>query len=654
MPVTFSGFNSGIDTDDVIQKLVDVERRPIIRMQNEKKDLQFQKEVWKDFNKELAKLNAIVKSLYGYDRVFKNRKILSRSDEYFTATAMDNAPKGEHSIEVMGLATAHKVLSDEQPEEKEWPGAVLTVTVGPEKAEVKGFESGGKLEKLVEALNDEAGKIIRASLMKTDEGRVILSVQALKTGSKNLLEISGGDRLLEALGISGTDSPGRLEHTFNGKTPPELPYSPEGWSNTSCLFLEKKRNTAFPLKESVSTRDGMIEFVSRSAREEEKASGRLIQKNIGSVSIRELVISGANFIINKLSGLVAKEEGEAFIRLVSEKEGEMTVPLRPSSSWTNNAVKIEKLDRVTSIEFVNLSGENFYLDNLRIYSKAESRKIFRNVAEKPGDARLKVDNIEIKRDRNDNLNDIINGVNLTLLKKSGEPVRMEVRTDIEGIEKKLGEFIAQYNAIISYIAEAGKTSKAKKPGEAAAKEKGALSNDMSLMNLNSKLRSTIVNSYITSLGDKLALLSQMGISTGRWGSNWDDIKKGLLELNKEKFIDAMGRFDEKTGEIFGYDSDRDKIIDTGVAYELEKTIKGFIQNKGVIDGKVALIDAMIKDKDRNITRKEDQVEKYRDQLKTKFSKMNRGLQGLKGQQDALQNQIKNLPQPDTSKKDKEE
>ncbi|MDD5067123.1 MAG: flagellar cap protein FliD N-terminal domain-containing protein, partial [bacterium] len=332
MPVTYSGMNSDINTEDIISKLVEVEKRPIYRLQNEKKDLQYQKEIWKDFNKELTKLNNQVKELYGFNRVFNNKKVVSPSDEYFTASVQDNAAKGDHKIEILNLAQAHKILSDELPCDKDWPGAVFTISVGSEKAEVSEFKSGGKLDKLAEAINSEAGKLVLASVIKTSDDKEVLSLEALKTGEKNNIELKGdrsSDQLFNSLGLSTTHLSSRQEYNFNGKIPPELPYSPEGWSNTSCLVLDEGKRFTFILPEKMDLNDTIVEFLSRSVKKEEKQEGRLFGKNIGDVSIRDLVISGADVVINKISKIMLPVQEEAWMKVKSDKAEEMMILLSP-------------------------------------------------------------------------------------------------------------------------------------------------------------------------------------------------------------------------------------------------------------------------------------------------------------------------------------
>ena len=212
------------------------------------------------------------------------------------------------------------------------------------------------------------------------------------------------------------------------------------------------------------------------------------------------------------------------------------------------------------------------------------------------------------RDKNKNLDDIIDGVSLNLLKKSTEPIKIEIKEDIEKIEKTLGDFIKQYNNIIKYILEVSKNSKAKKPGKKKL-DRGVLSNNITLMNLHSKIRATVLNSYTTSLGRKLAILTQIGISTGKWGSAWDNVRKGLLKLDKDKFIFTLNSYGDKISELFGYDSNNDKIIDTGIAFTLNNVITPFIRRQGIIEGKISLVDTLIRSTDKRIARKEEQLKK---------------------------------------------
>ncbi len=46
MPVTFGGMASGLNTDDIIKKLVEVEARPIRQWEDEKLTFSRRKEAW--------------------------------------------------------------------------------------------------------------------------------------------------------------------------------------------------------------------------------------------------------------------------------------------------------------------------------------------------------------------------------------------------------------------------------------------------------------------------------------------------------------------------------------------------------------------------------------------------------------------------------
>ena len=79
MPVGITGLTTDIDTQDLINKLVDVEKRPIIRMENERDMLEFKVEVLEVMDQHLSQLRESVKDLYGF-RVCES--LTSISDEH--------------------------------------------------------------------------------------------------------------------------------------------------------------------------------------------------------------------------------------------------------------------------------------------------------------------------------------------------------------------------------------------------------------------------------------------------------------------------------------------------------------------------------------------------------------------------------------------
>ena len=65
MPVTMGGIASGIQTDDIIDKLLNVESAPIKKLQIEKQEYLEKQEALKQMGSILKELHASAKDLYG-------------------------------------------------------------------------------------------------------------------------------------------------------------------------------------------------------------------------------------------------------------------------------------------------------------------------------------------------------------------------------------------------------------------------------------------------------------------------------------------------------------------------------------------------------------------------------------------------------------
>ncbi|MBU1077583.1 MAG: flagellar filament capping protein FliD [Spirochaetes bacterium] len=657
MPVSISGLSSDIDTQGIVNKLVEVERRPIERLQYEKQEKEYQKKTWNQLKEKLKKFDTTLQKLYGHNRIFRKRKFISDSEEYFTALAKDNADKGEHKIQVDQLAAAHKITTDQIPADKQLSGSTFSIQIGKDTVKIDNFKNGGTIEKLIEVLQNDADTIVKIQKVKSDENNIILSIESKKTGRLNDIKLSpetaSDNKLFDELGLFRTEEPIALHFDFNNKTPQQLKFDDNGFNNTPALLIQKKSPSALSINKKIS--EGSLDFMYKSVSPPAvDISGNLIKKrSIDEVTIKDVTILGADLILNKIKEVETVDKGEAQLQIELENNDMITIDLPASGNWAQIKKELDRDSGIKNLTFINNSEDHYLVDDIRIFEKETDKTAYKNVVTEPQDAKLKMDGVELTRDRNNNLEDVIDGANLNLHKKTPEEVKVAISEDKEEIEKSLMDFIKEYNDVIDFIKKNGKNPQAKKPGEKNL-EKGILSNDFSLMNLHSKMRGTVLNSYTTSLGNKLSILAQIGISTGKWGSAWENIQKGLLILDNEKFDLAINSMGDQISEIFGYDANNDKKLDTGVAFTLDNIIQPFINSRGIISGKMDLADALIRSTDKNIERKEKMLETYRRNLEHKFGKMEQGLQQLKASQKTLDNQINTLPGNSPSGKKKEE
>ncbi len=665
MPITMPGLASNIHTDEMVKKLVEVEKQPIVRLQRDKKLLNLQEKIWKSFKGELKTFDNILKKLYSFNRVFKEKSIDGDIKDYFSAIATPRAENTDHTIKIVQLAKAEKIITDSIDVNKILPPAKFLLKIG-DRTKKLNFK-GGSIKKFSRYIKENASDLIKVDFVKIDSKHYKMSVESKFTGKDNNINMipdsSAAKELFNELGlIQQPEAADSFYENFNKKDKTELTYFDDGYNSSPSLFVKPHSNLKYNLDKIFLLKNCGIQFVYNMVLHKPDVqpadidNNNLLKKDIGSVTIKDITIDSASEILNLESNKQTNmknvsPEGDIYIVIYSADNKETKITLTTVSNWSQIDNKITDLKDIKFIKFVNNSNMDLYVDDLKIINKSDEL-VYKNEVQKPQNAKLLIDDIPIEREKNSDLKDIIDGVTFNLKKETPNKIRFKINPDKEKIKKKVKEFVDQYNNILEFISIVSKTSSSTKPGESDKKkqERGALSNDISLMNIKSKLRSTVIDRYDTSLGDDLSILAQIGISTGEWGSSWENIRKGFLQLNESKFDLSLDKWGDKVGEIFGYDSNQDNIIDTGVAYKLSVDIKPFIQLRGIIDGKINFAKTLVKTKDKIIADKEDRLNMYRNKLKSKFTTMEESLSKLNAKSQALQNQLNNLSGGNKSEK----
>jgi flagellar hook-associated protein 2 len=242
------------------------------------------------------------------------------------------------------------------------------------------------------------------------------------------------------------------------------------------------------------------------------------------------------------------------------------------------------------------------------------------------DAVLYIDGVKIIRDTNE-FEDVIKGVKIKLKKESKEEVLLTTNRDYEKITGKIVELVSRYNELLKYINEQTGATVSEMLSEENVT--GILSGDITVMGLKSKLQRIMMDPYPTGMGKELSMLVQIGISTGAYGSDWSDIKEGYLHVAEDKFITAFEKFPEMIKQLFGSDTNNDVAIDNGVAYVMDKTLKGYISPRnGVIINRIKNTDTGIKEQEKSIDSWNVHIEEYRKKLERDFTVMQQALNEL--------------------------
>ena len=110
-PITFGGLASGMDTNSIIDKLVQIERQPIQALQTQRAQETSKKALIGYINTKLTTLSSKLDVLKTQTAV-QGRKIDLDDAAPFTADVQGGAPTGTYSIQVNQLAKAQRTYSN--------------------------------------------------------------------------------------------------------------------------------------------------------------------------------------------------------------------------------------------------------------------------------------------------------------------------------------------------------------------------------------------------------------------------------------------------------------------------------------------------------------------------------------------------------------
>lgn len=106
-----TGIMSGLNTEEIINKLMAIERRPVDLLNRQKTTLEAQKTAWQEINTKLTDLHNKLVDLKLMS-TYTGKVAASSNEGVVTATASSTATPAVYSITVAQLAQAHSVASD--------------------------------------------------------------------------------------------------------------------------------------------------------------------------------------------------------------------------------------------------------------------------------------------------------------------------------------------------------------------------------------------------------------------------------------------------------------------------------------------------------------------------------------------------------------
>jgi flagellar hook-associated protein 2 len=253
----------------------------------------------------------------------------------------------------------------------------------------------------------------------------------------------------------------------------------------------------------------------------------------------------------------------------------------------------------------------------------------KNPVDTARDAIVAMDGIEVTRESN-TIGDLVPGLTVNLWQVSDKPVKLKIEPNREATKEALIELVGNYNRLmaelnilarpdekildeISYFTEDEK----KKYSERL----GLLQGDATMSQLRTSLQQTMMNAYPTRGGNDM--LAVFGISTdSRRGGGYDASRlRGYIEIDEATLDKTLVEKFTRVKDLFGYDTDGDLLVDSGVAFKLDAITKAYVETGGIVSIHTRTLDDQIKRQQKEIETLGTQLASKENELKRKYGMM---------------------------------
>ncbi len=672
------GVTDQYNTNDTVEKLMKIERIPLTREQNQLESLKTEKNAWRDINTKLSSLRDNTKTLYSFENPF-NSKLTSSTEEYaITAEANRSASIQSFKVDVIQAASSDRFLTDELENDFKVPVGTYTYKVGEK--QITFNWKGGTLKDFSNAINKRGNNIIKSSIIGASAGNKSLLIEAVPTGKENRL-IFEDDAKTFAFDSGMVDKIKSQTQTFASSQTEILPvnkieydepvYMPS-LSLTNTKYDEEKQTAtveprgAYQVKvpeKILRDTDLHLQFTITQKETEDitpEINKTLIQPELPDAGTAEY---GGIIISNNLSDTnlnlppeppapLEPVKTNSILYAVMEDGSEKEIPYTPAEDGkaAQIDVKLSEYPGLKAIAVRNLNtGTSYEISSFTALDPVKDLGYGpKHPVSTADDAIIKYEGITITRSSN-KIDDVVPEITLNVHDKTEKTATIAVKPDTEASKAAIIEFVGKYNQA---VAELNILSQNKQeiideldylsPDEKEAEQKklGLFQSDFSLTNIKSNMSSTLAARYLFSDTAEITMLSQLGIATnaGGYSGGYSQSKlRGYLEIDEKKLDDAISNHLDDIKMLFGYDSDGDLIVDTGIAYKLDKQISAYTQTGGILAMKTSSLDSKIKSSESKISKLENQMAKKEAELRNKYSQMEGSLNSLEAQQNTISN-----------------
>jgi flagellar hook-associated protein 2 len=643
------GVSSRFDTDTIIEGLMSVERLPRDRAERNIEQLETQKGYWQEIGRRISSLRDGARSLYSFQNPFTERIGRSSDDQVISASATREASEGEYHFTVKQMAQADRFLSQPLEDSFRVEAGTYTFTVGDD--EISFEFRGGTLKEFSDAINRRGQGRLGSSLIAVERGSRALLIESKVTGAQNRLGFAGdAEQLAYATGMAERVNDSRREIPFVESTLSYLS-SPQYINlDGSTLSVYAGGAVSVPVNPGIRANaplviqfEALTKLLPDDAWMEPAPPPGPDIPSTGSVSYGGITIENdpASVPLPPWTppSPPQRVDDMAMFSLVFSDGSKVPLPaLNDTAGFTTLRYDLEELGRGKTLTALEITNKNTHRDlsirNLQIFNpEAVGGFRPRNPVSTTQDALITMEGIEIRRDTN-TIDDLIPGVTLNVRGVSTRSVTLGVEPDREEIKDAIITLVGNYNRLMAEMNVLTRNDAAiiqeltylsEDEQKALETRLGAFSGDSILNQFKNSLQRAASTPYRTSGEEQdYILLTQIGIGTNvrRTGGGYDPSRlRGYLEIDEKVLDAALETKLPMIRQLFGYDTDGDLIVDSGLAYTIENLSKPYVESGGFISLKTGTIDSRVSQDRRRIETMDRQLASRETQLRMQYAEM---------------------------------
>lgn len=188
---------TGLDTDAIIQKLMAVEKQPLLKLQSQQTILAKRKQAWDVIKTKMGNVSSRIASLVN-PTILNQKTVSSSSPAVASAKATSSAAEGSYDLRVSSLAASQIVTSSVRDSKD----AALNITGNVQlNGKALSISSTDSLSSIASKINSTANIGVKASVLQTEPGKYKLILTSASTGTANTMTFGGDTAAWQSLGV---------------------------------------------------------------------------------------------------------------------------------------------------------------------------------------------------------------------------------------------------------------------------------------------------------------------------------------------------------------------------------------------------------------------------------------------------------------------